>query len=376
MKLSWTAAILVIILSIIFSSCTKEKENEKPPVPVNVKAVEEFKTGSGVRYSANIEADRKVDLAFKVSGYIESICQVRDPNGKLRDIQAGDSVKKNIVLARVRQSEYRAQVELAKASLAEAEAGKEQADRDIERARHLYESKSMTKADYDAADANAKASTARVEAAKAKLRDEEIAYADTEIKAPLDAVVLSRHIEAGELVSPGTPAFTMVDMTRVKAVFGIPDVMISHFKVGDELTVTAEAVPRVNFRGKITSISPSADAKTRLFESELLIPNPQSLLKDGMIATVVAADAMAPKTAYVVPLTSIVRSQDKTDQYAVFILEQSGGKQVARRRNVTLGEAFGNTIAVEEGVRAGEFVIVNGASLLEDGDKVSIVPGL
>jgi multidrug efflux system membrane fusion protein len=129
-----------------------------------------------------------------------------------------------------------------------------------------------------------------------------------------------------------------------------------------------------DFTGQITSIAPSADQKTRLFEVEVSIQNPQRLLKVGMIASLTLAASSSNESVLVVPLNAIIRSKDQPDQFSMFIVEDQGGKQLGRLRTVTLGEAFGNKVAVKFGVKLGEQVITSGLSRLVDGESVQVIP--
>src|SRR5262249_29356239 len=148
---------------------------DKPPTPVKVKPVEAYAIHTGVRYSANIKPYTQVELAFKVGGYIETIHQVRGVDGRMRNVQEGDFVKKGTVLARLREADYTARRNQAKsqweearsslitlkAQVAEAEAAHVRAEQDFTRAKNLLESQSLTKADYDGAKAQFDGSQAR-----------------------------------------------------------------------------------------------------------------------------------------------------------------------------------------------------------------------
>jgi multidrug efflux system membrane fusion protein len=160
----------------------------------------------------------------------------------------------------------------------------------------------------------------------------------------------------------------------VKALFGVPDLEMQSLKPGRTLTVELEALPGRQFTGQVTSISPSADQKTRLFEVEVSIPNSQRLLKVGMIASLTLASVTMAEPVAVVPLNAIVRSKDKPDQYSLFVVEDQAGKQRGRLRSVALGEAFGNRVSVLSGVKVGDLVITSGGSRLVDGEPVQVIP--
>jgi membrane fusion protein (multidrug efflux system) len=162
----------------------------------------------------------------------------------------------------------------------------------------------------------------------------------------------------------------------VKAVFGVPDLALQSMKLGATLFVTTDGVPGTEFTGHISRISPSADQTNRAFEVEVTIPNPQGLLKPGMIASLAVNEGAggSPVEVSVVPLSAITRSKENPNLYAVFVVETREGKQFARLRQVELGEAFGNSMAVKSGVKAGEQVITTGATQIADGEQVQVIP--
>jgi RND family efflux transporter MFP subunit len=187
-------------------------------------------------------------------------------------------------------------------------------------------------------------------------------------------VVIERKIEVGQLVSTGTPAFVLADLSSVKAAFGVPDLALQNFKLGDTLTMTTDAAPGTEFTGHISRISAAADSNSRVFDVEVTIPNAEGLLKPGMIAAITVNEAGPAKEFPVVPLTAVTRSKADANAYAVMIIEEVNGKHIARLRNVTLGESYGNAVAVNSGVKPGEIVITTGVSQVADGEEVHVMP--
>jgi hypothetical protein len=105
------------------------------------------------------------------------------------------------------------------------------------------------------------------------------------------------------------------------------------------------------------------------------IPNQGDLLKPGMVASLQVIEGNAAlETAFVVPLTAIVRSKDNPNNYAVYVIDETSGQQIARLRNVNLGETVGNTVAVTSGLQVSERVITTGATLVADGEQVQVIP--
>jgi multidrug efflux system membrane fusion protein len=190
---------------------------------------------------------------------------------------------------------------------------------------------------------------------------------------PMDGVILSRNIEIGSLVGPNVIAFQVADTRSMKAVFAVPDVLVSQLKTGSPLTLTTEAVPGVGFGGTITRIPPNADQTTRVFDVEVTIPNDRGLLRTGMIASLKLEGAQAASQP-TVPIESVVRPLGQDHGYAVYIAERHGPWVTARLRIVELGDIVGNKIAVNRGLKPGDRVIVRGAGIVTDGQHIRILP--
>ena len=432
--MKWRAINAIAVTSSLFLTTLVggcgHKQPEKRVVPVKVAAVELNAASTEVRYSATIIPRTEVELAFKVGGYVDALRKVRGVDGKMRDIQEGDRISTGAVLARVRQSDYqvkfkeaesqasearssidvsKAQYEEAlsgvtssKAKLVEAEADFVKAKFDFDRAENLFSTKSMTKSDYDAAKAQYDMSNAKVAAARSQVQviqakadsakanidvvqaksqsaqavvvETQIPLHDTELKAPLNGVVLAKSIEKGTLVSAGDKAFVVADTSSVKAVFGVADVALAEMTLGSKLSVETESMPGKEFQGQITSVFPAADSKNRAFNVEVTIANPDYLLRPNMIVSlrVGIKQQLAPQP--VVPLNAVVKSKSNASGYAVTVVTDEGGRPVARVRDVKLGESFGNAVAVAEGLKPGDQVIVTGGTMVNDGDQVKVIP--
>jgi len=418
-----------LFLTAIVGGCG-HKQPDKRVVPVKVASVELNAASTETKYSATIIPRTEVELAFKVGGYVDALRKVRGVDGKMRDVQEGDRISVGSVLARVRQSDYQVKfkqaesqasearsgidvskaqyeealsgVDSTKAKLVEAEADYLKAKLDFDRAENLFASHSMTKSDYDSAKAqydmaNAKVAAARSQvqviqakadsakaniyvvqaksqSAQAVVLETQIPLHDTELKSPLNGLVLQKSIEKGTLVSSGDKAFVVADTSSVKAVFAVADVALGEMKLGSELSVVSESMPGKEFQGQITSVFPAADSKNRSFNVEVTIANPDYLLRPNMIVSLRVATKQATPAQPVVPLNAVIQSKSNANGYAVIVVVQEGGREVARLRDVRLGESFGNAVAVAEGLKQGERVIVTGGTMVNDGGEVKVIP--
>lgn len=366
-------AIFGLMAVLACAGCEHRSEPAPQPIPVRVGPAGTLADSGGLRYSANIQALTQVNLAFKSSGYVDRIVQRTGADGRTRVLQVGDRVSRGETLAHVRESEYADKVNSAKAQIDQAQAGYDKAKLDFERAANLYKTDSYTKAQFDAAKAALDSDAASLESAKAGWQQARTALADCSLQSPLTGWVLSRDVEIGALVGTGSPAFTLADTHLVKAVFGVPDVRVGLVKLGAPQTIIT-SLSSDEFHGRITSVSPSADPKSRVFSVEVTIPNADNHLKPGMIATLTLGAAPLQVPVTVVPLSAVVRSSRHTDSFAVFVLARHGEKMVVSERSVEIGDALGNLISITKGLKPGESVVVTGGTLVKDGDEVKVIP--
>jgi RND family efflux transporter MFP subunit len=315
----------------------------------------------------------QLSVTFKSAGYVTSILQRKGVDGRVRNLQQGDWVKKDTVLATVRQSDYEHAVNQYKGQLEQAQAGAEKSKQDFTRAQALYNANALTQTDYDSAKAQFDSTQGAVATSQAAVAQAQQALSDCELRAPMDGQILNRNIELGALVASGTTGFTMGDMRTVKAVFGVPDTVLAAVALGKKQAIQTETYNQ-QFMGLITAISPQADQKSRTFQVEVSVPNPKDLLKSGMVATLILGQSKLGVPLLVVPLNAIVSTVDGSKAFSVFLVQRDGDKDVARRRIVQTGSAFGNTVAILKGLNPGDRVLLNGATLVSDGQVVHIIP--
>ena len=199
----------------------------------------------------------------------------------------------------------------------------------------------------------------------------QLALNDSDLKAPFSGFILARNIELGNLATPATTAFTMVDMSAVKVSFGVPDYVLRQLHLGQQLAIRLQDDPR-DYQGKVTSISPNADERNRVFAVQVTVANHSGHLKPGMIASLSLGES-SPTPAPSLPLSAIVPYPSQPGHFAVMVAEERSGKWTARLREVHLGETHESSIAVA-GVQPGEKVIAVGAQLLTDGEPIEVIP--
>jgi len=370
--------------SLVFSSlvaaaglagCTRHSSSaEQPPVPVKVHTVESGAGGPSTRYSAAVLPAVQVDVAYKVTGYVDSLAQVRMPDGTTRAIQEGDRVSPGMMLARIRSEDYTQRLAEAVANQADARASEVVAEADHKRTAFLAEQDAVSGSELDNQRARKDSAIARRVGADAKVAEARTALHDTVLTSPIEGVVVKKRVEVGSFVSGGTVAFTVANMHSVKVVFAVPDVMVNTLQVGSPITIRADAIGG-SFRGSITRVDPSADAKSRTFEVEASIPNADGKLKAGMVASVgVAGESVPANVRVALPLSSLVRPGADSRGFAVYQVQETEGRTRVALRQVQLAELVGDRVMVRDGLSSGDRVVTLGAALLHDGDAVRVIP--
>jgi RND family efflux transporter MFP subunit len=247
-----------------------------------------------------------------------------------------------------------------------------QAEQDFGRAKILFATQSLTKPDFDQSQQRFNSTMAAVDNAKAVLNQAELTLGDSDLKAPFSGFLLNRYIELGSLASPSSAAFTIADISSAKATFGVPDYALSHVRLGQQLSIALQD-DLTPFVGRVTSISPSADTRNRVFAIEVTVANRGGRLKPGMIASLGLGENSRSSAPPSVPLSAIVPYPSEPGRFAVMVAQERGGKLTANLRAVQLGETHESSIAVV-GVQPGEKVIAVGAQLLTDGEAIEVVP--
>jgi RND family efflux transporter MFP subunit len=365
----------MLSLALAAAGCGSEAAVPQAPQAVQTRAVKVKGTAHGglLRYSAVVEPDTDVPLSFRIPGYVVALMQVRGEDGRMRDLAEGDRVRKGAVLVRIRSAEYQDRVHQATAQAAAAEALATKARLDFERATRLYGSDSMTKPEFDGAQAQHDATQSELRAARAQTSEAELALADTSVVAPFDADIVKKTVELGSFAGPGVPVLTLARTGVVKIVIGVPDTTVRSIKLGQPVEVTVDAFADRTFRARISRMASAADPGTRNFEVEVGIPNPDHALKSGMIASLQLAGAESDRqlVAVTVPLSAIVQADG--DQYGVFVVTPSSAGPVATLRPVEIGAVVGTEISVVSGLGQDDEVITTGGNLLKDGQPVEVV---
>lgn len=331
-------------------------------------------------------ASRSLDARLALIGNVQPAVSVnvfsRVPGQIIATIpvEKGDAVKTGDVVATLDRDVIDAQLAEARAGLAAATAGREQArarlamlEKDRQRLAALFAQNAVARQTLDHIEAEVTATgqalrlaEAQEKRARAVIRQLMVQSDNHIIRAPADGVIAVRHVDPGALTAPGLPIVSIADERNVKVVFQVTEKDLPRIRRGMAVQVAVDALAGTVFDGTVDLISPTVDPATRSADVEVRIPNPDRRLAPGMYARV--SILIERRSCLVIPADGLVRVPG-TGEHFVFVIEADRAVQ----RNVTTGLAEGDLVEVTAGVAAGESVVIRGQGRLLDGTLVRIV---
>ncbi len=202
---------------------------------------------------------------------------------------------------------------------------------------------------------------AAAQAAIAAQETEELSYATLE--SPLTGVVLSRSVDPGDLVQPGQVLLEIGDLSTLHVSIQVSDRDLARFALGQEVSVSLDAFPNRTLDGKVTRISPVADAAARLIPVEITIPNSDGKIGSGLLARVaVVADRTQPPT---IPERAL--NEVAGDSAVVFVPQSNSPETIVTARSVRLGARDNGRVEILSGLELGEAFVLESDRPLEAG---------
>ncbi|WP_052445829.1 efflux RND transporter periplasmic adaptor subunit [Geoalkalibacter ferrihydriticus] len=339
----------IVLAAWVLGGCGRESTAETdtgqgPQVRVVSVAVETLKStnlSETFTLPATLEAWEDLLLAAEIAGPVRYVGP-----------REGDRVRKGDVILRIDPEAREADLDRARAEF-------EVQQSHFARMSRLVDEQIISPQEFEEARRN-------IEVARAALRSAEVALAKSVLVSPLDGIIDRLHVDRGEFVSEGTPVAELVQVDRLQAVVEVPEKDVHFLQVGDRVEVVAARL--VGEGGPVRSgelfyLAFKADPTTRTYRAKVVVDNADGSLRPGMILRVRFLRQAFPE-AVAVPLYALVERDGKTLAY----VEEQG---VARRRFLTTGSIIGDRVVIQDGLVAGERLIVRGQQLLEDGTAVT-----
>ncbi|MCG7955517.1 MAG: efflux RND transporter periplasmic adaptor subunit [Candidatus Thiodiazotropha endolucinida] len=286
-----------------------------------------------------VEAINQTTLSAQTRGQVEQI---------LFDVD--DFVEKGQVVVKLKDTEQRAGLDQARADLKEAKARRQEALDDFNRTKDLFGRKLASQSQLDKATAALKSAKARKEAADARLAQATEQFEYTRVKAPYSGIVTHRHVEVGEIASPGQKLMSGTSLDQLRVIVDLPQSLVPVIRQQGKARVLLSSGESIE--GVKLTIFPFADQSSSTFQVRVDLPQGVKDLFPGMF--VKTAFITGVKQELVVPREAVVYRSEVT---AVYVLGSDGRVHF---RHIRAGHPVSeDALSVIAGLSAGEQVILD-----------------
>ena len=398
-----TTMLLIVILIITMgtmsgcgNSAETDQAQEEMYTPVEIDEVAVGTVENKIKINGKVVANEEIAVIPKAMGIVTKV-----------NVKLGDLVDEGSTLFTIEQDDIAKSVEQASNAVEMASSGVSQAENglqtaklnyevnkekienallNLERIEKLYEEGAVSKSELEqvqlAADRKNldilagqvnQAEIAHQQALK-QLRQAEIAHeqalsglGNTVVKSPMSGYVSELNVKEGQIVTSSQPAAMIVEMDKVYIQVNVVENIVNRLEVGQEVDVNVPAAFGEYVASTISYISPTTDLMTQLYAVRIYIDNPDQKIRPGMNGEVRLSMDIAD-SAIVIRGDAVL---DKEDKKIVYVVEDNA----AVEKEVTVGLDTGDYVEIKEGLREGEYVIVEGQHYVEDGGRVKIVRG-
>ena len=364
-----------VVATLIFSGCKQEKappSSAAGPPQVVVAAVEQRDVPIVREWIGQLDGSENVDLRARVHGYIQEIA-----------FKEGTVVKPGDLLLRIDPRPFEAAVAQEEADLAQATATQEKTQLDEERQNQLFARKVNSQQDYDNAVKANLGAKAGVEAARAALEQAKLNLAYATITSPIAGIVGHTDFSVGDYVaagSAGSPVTTVSTVDPIKIVFALSEkeylaaaerltAMLAQpleerETIGELIRADGKVHP---YKGRFLAADRQVDPKTGTIRISAIFPNPGNILRPGQYAK--ARFKVQDRTgALLIPQRAVQELQGKN-----FVWVVDDANKVSQR-GVTVGQRFGSDWVIEEGLKPGDRILVEGLQKVREGAPVQPLP--
>ncbi len=362
-------ATCVATATLMLTACGKKGPSAPPPVEVAAITVAPQAATVAEDYVAQTEAVNTVEIRPRVGGVLEK----QLPN-------EGERLKVGQLLFVIDQQPYIAALTQAQAALAQSQAALIQSQRDLGRAKSLSEIDAVSQQELDATVAKNEANRASVEATRAAVRTAELNLGYTTITSPIEGVMGRAQLRLGALVTANTTLLTTLYQTdRMYVNFSISEqrMLLLQRQLGRAASQDSKTPPPFQLfladgseypqKPRLNFIDPAVDQRTGTLAIRLEVDNPEHLLHAGQFARVQVATAQLTDTI-VLPQRAIQELQGK---HYVWIVDAD---RKAQQRDVQMGPRIGRGWLVQQGLKGGDVVVVDGVQRLKPGAPVNATP--
>ena len=336
-------ALLLVILIPLLASCGADKAEPRGeagtprPIPVTTRVVQPSAWSDTLQAIGTAKARESVTLTSKVSEVVQEV-----------HFDSGDEVRAGAPLITLRGDAQQAALVAAQATYLEA-------DRLYKRQSELANQQLIARSSLDTQRSVRDAALARVQQMRSDI-------GDRNVRAPFAGVLGIRQVSPGALITPTTVIATLDDISRVYVDFPVPEAQLANLANGQALSARSNSYPGREFNGVVSTIDARIDATTRAVTVRGDFPNPDRVLRPGMLLEVQLS--RPERQALVVPEIALVQVGRDTFVYRV---KPDGSVEQPK---VEVGGRSAGRAEITSGLKAGDKIVIDGTGKLRVGSKV------
>ncbi len=356
-----TLTVIALLSSMLLANACSKKQDSQKKGP-NQEASREF--------PVLLETAQARDLHeyIKVAGTLEGkndIVLVSETSGKIVEMykKLGDWVEKGTAIGRVDNSDYVSTLRQAKASLTAAEASYESAELSYKSSEELYKDKKISQGDFNNAKSAYKNAYANLEGANARVEQARKSFENSQFTAPVSGQITDLPVQTGQTISQGAKIASIVNTKSLMIKTGVGESYIRSVKKNSPVDIFYETSDKV-YQGIISGVGQKPIAGTANYPIEIILNNSGDLLPGMVVEAKILSKTY--KNVIFTSLNNIVQEYDKS---FIFVVDD---KDIAQRKEVTLGAKVNENVIITSGVSIGERIVYEGLENLETGTKVSV----
>lgn len=342
MKLRFGAILFFLLLCTVFtpSATAQQSSEEAVRTKVEVLQLSPQTVKSYSTYIGHLKPLQRVNVSSEIPGIVEKL-----------NTSAGQAVREDELLANIDTERQAINTKLNKSNY-------ELALDDYRREKKLYEKNLSTEAKLTTLKNRLEVSRYRLELSKLDLLR-------SRVKSPISGIIKSKFIEEGEYIGGGRKMFEILDISKVIAVIHIPETDIRYLQVGKKASIILDALPGRHFVGYVKTIGLEADSRSRSFDVEIEIPNPEMQLLPGMLVRARMLK-MSLNNQLVIPRHTIQENEKGSFVYII-----KNGKIM--KRQIRLGISVDESVQILSGLNFGDKLVETGQQLVTPLEAVDII---
>jgi membrane fusion protein (multidrug efflux system) len=354
----------VLVACVIAVPAFAQQPQQPAAVPVGVVKAELKPVADTLEFVGRVDAINRVEVRARVKGFLEDVL-----------FKEGDPVKERDPLYRIEKGLFQASVEQAQGALERSKASKALSEIQFQRAQELLDKNAGTVVARDQAKAADQQAQGQVLTDEANLTTAQINLGYTDITAPISGKISKTNVTKGNVVGPDSGVLTtIVSQDPMYVTFPVSQREFLRARERGYQVATAGITARLKFAdggvyeetGRINFIDVTVDRSTDTVLARASFPNPKGGLTDGQLVRV-NLESGAPKDKLTIPQAALI-----ADQEGVYVFVVEDGKAAVKR--VKVGAESGTEVTIEQGLAAGDMVIVDGLQGVRPGAPVRANP--